>query len=173
MSVRHARRSIEESARQHVAAYLTGLGWLDADAANRPFHAPGQTSVVTEFLGLDGSRQIAAGTTAPVVSVAIPGDGPDVETEIGGPLVETTYDLFISVVAAPALVGVLTEDVVDLLAGRTARPVIPFYQGSPGVLVPDEILELQDVSSGRARPDREDWMLVTATIVRTFSRSWL
>jgi hypothetical protein len=67
---------------------------------------------------------------------------------------------------------VLTEDVVDLLAGRSARPVIPFVDQASATLVPGETLELQDVSADRARADRDDWMLVTATIVRTFSRTW-
>lgn len=172
MSFRHARRHMEESARQHVLTYLTGLGWLDSVAANRPFHAAGATSVVSEFLGLDGSRPVAAGTSTPLVSVTIPGEGADLDQEIGGPLVQTSYDLFVSVIAVPALVGVLTDDVVDLLAGRTAPPIIPFTDfatNSPGA---GELLELQDVSADRARPDRDDWMLVTATIVRTFSRSW-
>lgn len=172
MSFRHARRHIEESARQHILTHLTGLGWLDPVVANRPFHAEGVTRVVSEFLGLDGSRPIAAGTSSPLVSGTVPAEGVDLDQEIGGPLVQTNYDLFVSVIAAPALVGVLTDDVVDLLAGRTAPPVIPFTDFATNTAVPGELLELQDVSVDRARPDRDDWMLVTATIVRSFSRSW-
>jgi hypothetical protein len=172
VSFRHARRHMEESARKHVADYLTTLGWLDSVQANRPFKAPGAATVIAEFTGLDGSRQVAAGTGAPLVSVAIPAEGVDQDQEIGGPLVQTNYDLFVSVLAVPALVGVLTEDVVDLLAGRSARPVIPFVDQASAILVPGETLELQDVSADRARADRDDWMLVTATIVRTFSRTW-
>lgn len=172
MSFRHARRHIEESARVHIETYLSGLGWLDPVQANRPFRAPGAVKVVAEFIGLDGTRQVAAGSDNPLVSVAVPGEKPDIDQEIGGPLAQTDYDLFVSVLASPALVGVVTEDVVDLLAGRTARPVIAFIDQATGNPVSDEILELQDVSADRARPDRDDWMLITATIVRTFSRTW-
>lgn len=170
--MRFGRRHIEENARVHVSTYLAALGWADSVQDNRPFKLGGQTTVVTGMVGLDGSRPIAVGTNAPIVSIAIPGDNQDADQEVGGPLVETTYDLFVSVIAEPAIVGVLTEDIVNLLAGRSARPIIPFNDIQTSAAVTDEVLELQDVSSGRARPDRDDWMLVTATIVRTFSRDW-
>lgn len=172
LPLRHARRHIEESARVHIASTLTVLGWLDPLQANRPFKAPDVTRVVSEFVGLDGSRPVAAGTASPLVSVTVPSEGNDEEQEVGGVLVQTSYDLFVSVIAQPALVGVLTDDIVDLLAGRVARPIIPFIDFATNTTVAGETLELQDVSADRARADRDDWMLITATIVRTFSRNW-
>lgn len=163
---------MQESARAHIEARLAVLGWTDPVVANRPFRTPGITKVVSEFIGLDGSRQVAAGTTTPLVSVSIPSAGVDDDIEIGGPGVEATYDLFVSVLATPALVGVLTEDIVDLLAGRVARPIIPFLDKTTGLVVVGETLELEGVSSDRARLDRDDWMLITATVVRTFNRDW-
>jgi hypothetical protein len=167
--MRHARRHIEASAKAHLVTQLTALGWM---GPTRPFNAPNSPNIAIGFIGLDGSTLVAAGGPIPLVSVSIPGDNEDEETEVGGAAVQTAYDLFVSVIAVPAIVGVLTEDIVDILAGRIVRPTIPFINQATQLTVAGETLEVEDVHSDRARLDRPDWMLITATVVRDFSRSW-
>lgn len=168
--MRHARRHIEASAKAHLVTQLTALGWMGPGI--RPYNAPNSPNITLGFVGLDGSTPVAAGGPVPLIAVSIPGDNEDEETEIGGSAVQTAYDLFVSVIAVPAIVGVLTEDIVDILAGRTTRPVIPFINQATSLTVVGETLELEGVHSDRARLDRNDWMLITATVVRDFNRSW-
>jgi hypothetical protein len=172
--IRHAQRHIEASTKTHVSTRLTALGWLNADPTPRPFGAGVTvlTETMTGIFGDDPKHTIVSGTDTPVVNIVIIGQGEDVDQEVGGPLVETPYALFVTVVALPSLAAALAEDITDLLAGRSARPVIPFIDQITGLPVAGETLELIEVSSDRLSPDRPDVVVVGATIIRTFDRSW-
>lgn len=174
MSLRHAQRHVEASIVSWVRAHLEALSWLSDDASVRPFHVqPVQvTTTLTGRFGTDPQHTVASGSDSPVVGIAVVGQGVDVDQEVGGPLVETTYDLFVTVVAKPSVATALGEDITDLLAGRVAPPVPPFVNQVTATQVPGETLELQDVSSGWLSPERRDVVVVSATIVRSFSRSW-
>lgn len=174
MTLRHAQRHIEASALQWVKAHLEGLSWLADDVAARPFHVQPVkvTATLTGQFGTDPQHVVVAGTDAPVVGVSIVGQGIDADQEVGGPLVETTYDLFVTVVAKPSIATALAEDITDLLAGRVAPPIVPFVDQASGTPVEGELLELRDVSSGWLSPERRDVVVISATIVRSFSRSW-
>jgi hypothetical protein len=174
MTLRHAQRHIEASTKAHIRTRLTALGWLNADPTPRPFGAglTVLTETMTGTFGDDPKHTIVAGTDTPVVNIVVAGQGEDVDQEVGGPLVETPYSLFVTVVALPSLAAALGEDVLDLLAGRTSRPVIPFIDQITSLPVTGETLELAEVSSGKLTPDRPDVVVIGATILRTFDRSW-
>jgi hypothetical protein len=172
MTVRHALRHIEMSTKDAIAANLVGLGWNDS--TDSPFNARVQvTTAATGLPTLTGSAPSGlTNPTTPTVQVSVMGQNPDDEIEIGGSNIETRYDIFVSVFAEPPVALALVDDILGYLAGRTVAPVIPFTDYAADAPVDDETLELEDVSAGRANPDRRDWLLITGTIVRNHRRSW-
>lgn len=172
--MRHAARHIEASILSWLVDHMTSLDWLEATQTLRPFGSGLPVfKVASTGRGDDPSGRVAAGTKAPQVNLVLAGSGTDEEQELGGSLVEASYDLLIDVIAAPrGLLMAFNEDIVDLLMGRTASPCPPFIDQATDSVVPGETLEILDVSWGFAKPERDDWILITARVSRTLSRSW-
>lgn len=174
MSLRHAQRHVEASVLSHVRLHLEALNWFSDDEAERPFGVarPEITTTLTGQYGTDPKHAVVSGGARPTIGVSIVGQEGDEDTEIGGVLAEVTYALFVTVVAQPSIAVALGEDITDLIAGRVAPPVVPLVNQATGAPVRGETLELQDVSSGWLSPDRRDVVVISATVVRAFSRSW-
>lgn len=169
--LRHAPRQVHHSVASYLDACLLELGWTAATTSERPF---GVDRVKTSHSPaiVDGSLvKVEAGQ----VSITLGDEAMPEEQELGGPLSQQDYPIFIDVLMGEyALALTLASDIRDCFLGRFefARRSIPVTDQLLQTPAPGWLLEFEDVE--RAQPDNVlplHWQVVKVTAVATFSEA--
>lgn len=159
--IRQAIRHIELSVVDWIDDYLTGLGFDKFTV--KPASEQSWTSVPDAINPTDDT----------MILVTIASEGGDAGIELGGGLREVILPMVVDVIASPpSRAKGMTAELFDMFAGRTTSGFVPYYDYTDGlnegVLVTDERVAVEDVSSGPTTPTRGDWYQLGANLVRTY-----
>lgn len=162
--LRHAGRHVHHTAANYLTAQLEALGWLDDDAANRPFGMT-QVQVWTRPAILESG--LGDKVEAGVLSITLGDEMPPELQEVGGPLSEQLYPLFVDCFHdTEESTLALATDVKDIFMGRLpgSQPWLDVVNQANQVAVPGWRMEFEDIE--RVKPDsrvRLHWQVVKVT----------
>jgi hypothetical protein len=167
--LRHAGRHVHHTAANYLREQLGDLGWTAADASDRPF---GGTQVVmwtAPAISDDGlNDKVAPG----VVAITLGDELAPALQELGGPLSEQNYPLFIDCFHdTEETTLALATDVRDIFMGRLpgTSTFLDVVNQSDQQAVPGWRMEFEDIE--RLRPDakvRLHWQVVKVTAATFF-----
>ena len=168
--LRHAPRHIHHTVADAIEGALDALHWTSTDEAQRPF---GATKVVVKRTGGVGRKD--AMLEAGQVYVTIGSEWQPQTLELGGPLTEQSFPIFVDILMdEDALAICLAADVRDALLGRLASVprVLPVIDQSTATPVPGWRIHLENVE--RLVPDQMfalHWQVVKVTARVEFQES--